>query len=109
MDSPGGWHLLGRTPVRMFDPEPERTGEPTLAGLTVVVTGALTTMTREEAQEAVASAGGKAAGSVSRKTDYLVAGASAGSKLAKAESLGVHVLDEEQFARLLAGGPAALT
>jgi DNA ligase (NAD+) len=66
-------------------------------------------MSREEAQEAVAAAGGKAAGSVSRKTDYLVAGAGAGSKLAKAESLGIPVLDERQFALLLTGGPAALT
>jgi DNA ligase (NAD+) len=100
------WRAAG---VRMSDPEPELTGVSTLAGLTVVVTGTLTTMTREEAQEAVAAAGGKAAGSVSRKTDYLVAGANAGSKLAKAENLGVRVLDEEQFALLLAGGPSALT
>jgi DNA ligase (NAD+) len=100
------WRAAG---VRMSDPEPEQTAAATLAGLTVVVTGTLTTMTREAAQEAVASAGGKAAGSVSRKTDYLVAGASAGSKLTKAESLGVRVLDEQQFAQLLAGGPDALT
>ena len=100
------WRAAG---VRMSDPEPDRAGEATLTGLTVVVTGSLTTMTREEAQEAVAAAGGKAAGSVSRKTDYLVAGAGAGSKLAKAESLGVRVLDEGQFTRLLADGPEALT
>ncbi|MCZ3389932.1 MAG: NAD-dependent DNA ligase LigA [Actinomycetia bacterium] len=100
------WRAAG---VQMSDPQPELVGAATLAGLTLVVTGTLTTMTREEAQEAVAAAGAKAAGSVSQKTDYLVAGASAGSKLAKAESLGVRVLDEEQFARLLAGGPEALT
>ena len=100
------WRAAG---VRMSDPEPEQTGAADLTGLTVVVTGTLTTMTRDEAQEAVVAAGGKAAGSVSRKTDYLVAGANAGSKLAKAESLGVRVLDEEQFARLLAGGPEVLT
>ncbi len=95
--------------VRMSDPEPETTGPAPLAGVAVVVTGTLVSMTREEAQEAVAAAGGKVVGSVSRKTDYLVAGANAGSKLAKAEGLGVRVLDEEEFARLLAEGPAAFT
>ncbi len=95
--------------VRMSDPEPVRAGTALLAGVAVVVTGTLTSMTREEAQEAIGAAGGKTVGSVSRKTDYLVAGANAGSKLTKAESLGVPVLDEEQFARLLAGGPSALT
>ena len=72
------------------------------------VTGTLEGMTREEAQEAVTAAGGKAASSVSGKTHFLVAGANAGSKLAKAESHGVRVLDEDQFRRLLADGPAAL-
>ncbi len=100
------WRAAG---VRMSDPQPEVAGEAMLAGLTLVVTGTLTTMTRDDAQEAVAAAGGKAAGSVSQKTDYLVAGAGAGSKLAKAESLGVRVLDEDQFVRLLADGPEALT
>jgi DNA ligase (NAD+) len=100
------WRQAG---VRLADPEPEQSGPATLAGVTVVVTGSLDGMTREEAQEAVTAAGGKAAGSVSRKTDYLVAGAGAGSKLAKAESLGVPVLDERQFAVLLAQGPGALT
>ena len=65
-------------------------------------------MSREEAQEAVTAAGGKSTGSVSRKTDFLVAGANAGSKLTKAEALGVRVLDEEQFGQLLAGGPSAV-
>ena len=59
---------------------------------------------REDAEEAIRAAGGKAAGSVSKKTDYLVAGESAGSKLAKAQELGVPVLDEAGFRRLLAGG-----
>ena len=75
-----------------------------LTGRTLVVTGALEGFSREEAEEAIRVAGGKPAGSVSRKTDYLVAGESAGSKLAKAESLGVPVLDEAGFRRLLAGG-----
>jgi DNA ligase (NAD+) len=75
-----------------------------LAGKTVVVTGTLPTFSREDAEAAVRAAGGHPAGSVSAKTDYLVAGEKAGSKLAKAESLGVPVLDEEGFRRLLERG-----
>ena len=74
-----------------------------LAGKTVVVTGSLEGFSREEAEDAVRVAGGKAAGSVSKKTDYLVAGPGAGSKLQKATDLGVAVLDEDAFRRLLAG------
>ena len=74
-----------------------------LAGKTVVVTGTLEGFGREDAEEAVRAAGGKAAGSVSKKTDYVVAGPGAGSKLAKATELGVPVLDEEGFRALLAG------
>ncbi len=74
-----------------------------LSGKTLVVTGTLEGFSREEAEEAIRAAGGKPAGSVSKKTDYLVAGESAGSKLAKAESLGVPVLDEAAFRKLLAG------
>jgi DNA ligase (NAD+) len=76
-----------------------------LAGLTIVVTGTLDGFSREEAEDAIRAAGGKPAGSVSRKTNYLVAGESAGSKLEKAESLGVPVLDAAGFRRLLAGEP----
>ena len=76
-----------------------------LAGKTVVVTGTLEGFSREEAEDAVRAAGGRPAGSVSKKTDYLVAGASAGSKLAKATELGVAVLDEDGFRRLLASRP----
>ena len=78
-----------------------------LAGRTVVVTGSLETFSREEAEDAVRAAGGKPAGSVSKKTDYLVAGPGAGSKLQKATDLGVTVLDEDGFRRLLAGELAA--
>jgi DNA ligase (NAD+) len=87
-------------------PEPEAAAadEGPLAGKTVVVTGTLPTFSREDAEAAIRAAGGKAGGSVSAKTDYLVAGEKAGSKLAKAESLGVPVLDEDAFRRLLERG-----
>ena len=67
------------------------------AGMTVVVTGTLSSMSRAEAEEAIRMAGGKAAGSVSKKTSLVVAGESAGSKLTKAQSLGVPVIDEAAF------------
>jgi len=81
-------------------PEP---GTGPLAGKTLVVTGTLPGYSRQEAEAAIRAAGGHAAGSVSKQTDYLVAGEKAGSKLAKAERLGVAVLDEEGLRRLLEG------
>jgi DNA ligase (NAD+) len=78
-----------------------------LSGKSVVVTGTLEGLSREEAEEAVRAAGGKVAGSVSKKTDYVVAGEKAGSKLAKANELGVPVLDEAAFQALLVGGDEA--
>lgn len=72
-----------------------------LSGKTLVLTGTLPTLTREAAKEKIEAAGGKVAGSVSRKTDYLVAGEEAGSKLAKAQELGVPVLDEAGLLSLL--------
>ena len=75
-----------------------------LAGKTVVVTGTLPGFDRAAAEEAIRAAGGRALGSVSKNTSYLVAGENAGSKLAKAQELGVPVLDEEGFRRVLAGG-----
>ncbi|WP_425561139.1 NAD-dependent DNA ligase LigA [Myceligenerans crystallogenes] len=78
-----------------------------LAGLTVVVTGGLEDFTRDGAKEAIIAAGGKSAGSVSRKTDYVVVGENAGSKAAKAEELGLTILDEDGFKKLLEGGPDA--
>jgi DNA ligase (NAD+) len=77
-----------------------------LSGTSLVVTGTLEGFSREEAEEAIRAAGGKVAGSVSKKTDYVVAGEKAGSKLAKAQELGVPVLDEAGFRRLLAGEEA---
>jgi DNA ligase (NAD+) len=74
-----------------------------LTGKTVVVTGTLEGFTRPEAEAAIRAAGGKPGGSVSKKTDYLVAGEAAGSKLAKAQELGVPVLDEAGFRDVLAG------
>jgi len=72
-----------------------------LAGKTFVLTGTLAGMTREAARDAILERGGKVSGSISKKTDYLVAGADPGSKLAKAEELKIAVLDEAQFAQLL--------
>lgn len=80
-----------------------------LSGLTVVATGSLEGFTRDGAKEAIIQAGGKAASSVSKKTDFVAAGPGAGSKLARAEELGVPVIDAEQFARLVTEGPTFLT
>lgn len=80
----------------------------TLEGLTIVATGSLVNFTRDSVTEAITSRGGKASSSVSKKTDYLVAGEGAGSKLEKAEELGVRVLDEATFVRLLEGGASAI-
>jgi len=74
-----------------------------LAGKTLVLTGSLPTLTRDAAKEKIEAAGGKVAGSVSKKTDYVVAGEEAGSKLAKAQELGVAILDEAGLLSLLAG------
>lgn len=79
-------------------------GDGPLSGKTLVVTGTLERHSRNEAHALIEQAGGKAASSVSKATDYLVAGEKAGSKLAKAEKLGVAVLSEEEFERLLEGG-----
>lgn len=79
-----------------------------LEGLTIVATGSLEGYSREGAQEAILRAGGKAASSVSKKTDFVAAGPGAGSKLAKAEQLGIRIIDAAQFHRLVTEGPAAL-
>lgn len=76
----------------------------TLAGMTVVVTGSLEDFSRDSAKEAIITHGGKASGSVSKKTTYVVIGANAGSKAAKAEELGIPMLDERQFHALLETG-----
>jgi DNA ligase (NAD+) len=95
------WRAAG---VRMAD-ERDTSVPRTLAGLTIVVTGSLTGFSRDDAKEAIVARGGKAAGSVSNKTAYVVAGDSPGSKYDKAVELGVPILDEDGFRRLLEQGP----
>jgi DNA ligase (NAD+) len=95
------WKAAG---VRMAD-ERDDSIPRTLAGLTIVVTGSLPGFSRDDAKEAIVARGGKAAGSVSKKTSYVVAGDSPGSKYDKAVELGVPILDEDGFRRLLEEGP----
>jgi DNA ligase (NAD+) len=95
------WRAVG---VRMAD-ERDTSVARTLEGLSIVVTGSLTGFSRDEAKEAIVARGGKAAGSVSKKTAYVVAGDSPGSKYDKAVELGVPILDEDGFRRLLEQGP----
>ena len=77
-----------------------------LAGMTIVVTGTLPTLSRQEAEAMIVQNGGKASGSVSKKTAYVLAGAAAGSKLTKAQTLGIPVIDEAEFLRMVAPAPA---
>ena len=95
------WRAAG---VRLAD-ERDTAIEPTLAGLTIVVTGSLAGFSRDEAREAILARGGKAAGSVSKKTSFVVAGDAPGSKYDKAVELGVPILDEDGFRTLLDDGP----
>ncbi len=87
--------------------EVKDTSSGAFAGMTVVVTGTLSSMGRSEAEAAIRDAGGKAAGSVSKKTSLVVAGENAGSKLAKAQSLGVKVIGESEFLEMLGGNDQA--
>jgi len=112
---PGGetkhWHVAivdkwKKAGVRMAD-EVDESRPKTLAGLTVVVTGSLEEFSRDEAKEAILSRGGKAAGTVSKKTDYVVVGENAGSKADKARELGLRILDEAGFRDLLESGSPA--
>lgn len=95
------WTAVGVT----MEDERDESVPRTLEGLTVVVTGSLVDFSRDSAKEAILARGGKAAGSVSKKTDYVVVGDNAGSKADKAEQLGVPVLDEAGFKTLLEAGP----
>jgi DNA ligase (NAD+) len=94
------WEKAG---VALVDAPKEKIPQ-TLAGLTIVATGSLSGFTRDEITEAITSRGGKAASSVSSKTDFVVAGDSAGSKLEKATELGITILDEAGFKKLLEKG-----
>ena len=89
--------------VELTAPKRERAGVGPLAGKTFVLTGTLPNLTREEAGEMIVAAGGKVTSAVSKKTTYVVAGEEAGSKLTKAESLGVEIIDEEALRELLGG------
>ncbi|MVU76407.1 NAD-dependent DNA ligase LigA [Nocardia sp. ET3-3] len=107
------WHLdivdkWAAAGVRMED-ERDESIERNLEGLSIVVTGSLQNFTRDGAKEAILIRGGKAAGSVSKKTAFVVIGDSPGSKADKAEELGVPILDEEGFVKLLEGGPDAVS
>jgi DNA ligase (NAD+) len=98
----GSCELIGR--LKALGVNTEATAEEreeTLMGLNFVLTGTLPTMTRDEASALIKQAGGKVSGSVSKKTSYVVAGEEAGSKLTKANELGVTVLDEDGLLRLL--------
>ena len=95
------WREAGVTMADEVDPSTPRT----LTGMSIVVTGSLERLSRDEAKEAILARGGKAASSVSKKTDFVVVGDSPGSKYDKALSLGVPVLDEEGFEILLSEGP----
>jgi DNA ligase (NAD+) len=88
---------LGRLGVRMSQQAPARKEKGVLAGKTVVITGALKGFSRDEIEELIHELGGRAASSVSRNTDFVVAGEEPGSKLDKAKALGVEVLNERDF------------
>lgn len=103
-----GWHreivdAWADAGVRMADERDESIPQ-TLEGLTIVATGSFEGFTRDSIKDAIISRGGKASSSVSKRTNYVVAGSNAGSKLAKAEALGVPVLSEEQFISLMDAG-----
>jgi DNA ligase (NAD+) len=92
---------LERHGLKMEEEGPAAPAEGPLAGKTLVLTGTLPNLTREDATQRIEAAGGKVTGSVSKKTDYLVAGADAGSKLTKAQELGTEILDEDGLLELL--------
>lgn len=102
MASPQSQHLIARLRAAGVNTQAEEQGsDQRFAGMTFVLTGGLEHFTREDAAELIEKRGGKAAGSVSKKTTYVVAGEGAGSKLRKAQELGVPVLTEEEFLTML--------
>jgi DNA ligase (NAD+) len=108
---PGNRKLLDKlrgAGIRMADEPRKRKAKGPLSGKTIVLTGGLESMSREDATAAAEAAGAKVASSVSKKTDFVVVGENAGSKADKAEELGVAVLDEAGFKKLLDSGPSGL-
>lgn len=108
---PENRQIVERLKKAGIDPHEEVTAtrDGPLAGLTVVITGTLESMSRAEAEARAREAGAKVASSVSKKTDFVIAGANPGSKLQRAQELGRPILDEAAFLRLLEGGPAAVS
>jgi DNA ligase (NAD+) len=98
------WHRLRDAGVNMKQPKARARGGQPLAGKTLVVTGTLENFSRSDIERLIKQLGGKAASSVSAKTDYLVAGEKPGSKLDKAKKLGVEVLDEQAFQKMVGWG-----
>jgi DNA ligase (NAD+) len=112
--SPAGEHLvreLRAAGVKMTEDVPVQTGPAVLAGKTVVVTGTLVNYKRNDIEKRIAELGGKAAGSVSKNTDFVIVGTDAGSKLTKAQALGIKILSEDEFEqmvkKLVAAAPKA--
>ena len=106
LDEPRNAALIDRlraAGLRLVTDTPPTAVPQTLLGQIFVLTGTLAGLTRDQAEEAITARGGKVSGSVSRRTTYVVAGADPGSKLEKARTLGVAVLDEEAFGRLIIG------
>lgn len=105
--SPAGKKILARIRELGIKPENEKVSSASLegffAGKTFVLTGTLPSMTREEATAKIEAAGGKVSGSVSKKTNYVLAGEETGSKLEKARELGVKIIDENEFLNMLGG------
>ena len=108
LDEPAHRALLGELQAVGLQPVPPpvpvANSAAPFVGKAFVLTGTLPSLTREEATAKIEAAGGKVSGSVSRKTSYVLAGEEAGSKLDKARALGVPVIDEKEFLRLLGGG-----
>ena len=110
--NPAGKHIVAELKSVGLDPQqevvkPEAMASLPLSGKTVVITGTLPTLQRPDAEALVVKNGGKASGSVSKKTSFVVAGESAGSKLTKAQSLGIEVIDEAEFLKRVNGNPSA--
>ena len=94
----GGFAAVG---VSMRQPRAKKAADSPLAGKTIVVTGRLENLSRKEIQDTIKHLGGRTTGSVSHKTDFVIAGERAGAKLAKAQELGVDVLNEREFLKLI--------